>query len=107
MSTSRPTIALAIGDPNGIGPEIAVKAAAALDDSQLRTVLVGDAFIVRHYAAQAARDFAVREIAAGDAPVARTIDVLPVGAMPREATVLAKPFHLRALVDEIERMLAA
>jgi 4-hydroxythreonine-4-phosphate dehydrogenase len=87
LSTPRPTIALAIGDPNGIGPEIAVKAAAALDDSQLRTVLVGDAFIVRHYAAQAARDFAVREIAAGDAPVERTIDVLPVGAMPREAFV--------------------
>lgn len=29
------------------------------------------------------------------------------GTMPREATVLAKPFHLRALVGEIERILAA
>jgi two-component system cell cycle response regulator CpdR len=29
------------------------------------------------------------------------------GTMPRHATVLAKPFHLRALVGEIERLLAA
>jgi two-component system, cell cycle response regulator CpdR len=28
-------------------------------------------------------------------------------AMPRETTVLAKPFHLRQLVDEIDRFLAA
>ena len=28
-------------------------------------------------------------------------------AMPREATVLAKPFHLRHLVDQIDRFLAA
>jgi two-component system, cell cycle response regulator CpdR len=27
--------------------------------------------------------------------------------MPRETTVLAKPFHLRRIVDEIERLLAA
>jgi 4-hydroxy-L-threonine phosphate dehydrogenase PdxA len=87
LSASPPTIALAIGDPNGIGPEIAVKTAVTLEGSQLRTVLVGDPFIVRHYAAQAAKGFAVREIAAGDAPVARTIDVLPVSAMPRGAFV--------------------
>jgi two-component system, cell cycle response regulator CpdR len=28
-------------------------------------------------------------------------------ALPRETTVLAKPFHLRRLVDEIQRFLAA
>ena len=87
MSALPPAIALAIGDPNGIGPEIAVKAAAALDGGRLRIVLVGDPFIVRHYAAQAASGYAVREIAAGAMPVARTIDVLPVGAMPRDAFV--------------------
>lgn len=39
-------IAVAIGDPNGIGPEIAVKAAAA---ASMETVLVGDAFVLDHY----------------------------------------------------------
>ena len=39
-------IALAIGDPNGIGPEIAVKAANRLP---IETVLVGDAFVLGSY----------------------------------------------------------
>jgi 4-hydroxy-L-threonine phosphate dehydrogenase PdxA len=41
-------IAIAIGDPNGIGPEIAVKAAAA--SSAVEPVLVGDAFVIQEYA---------------------------------------------------------
>ena len=45
------TIALTIGDPNGIGPEIAVKAAAGLSGTAgLRVILVGDEYVVRHYA---------------------------------------------------------
>jgi 4-hydroxy-L-threonine phosphate dehydrogenase PdxA len=44
------TIALTIGDPHGIGPEIAVKAAAALvGNSDIRVVLVGDEHVIRHY----------------------------------------------------------
>jgi 4-hydroxy-L-threonine phosphate dehydrogenase PdxA len=43
-------IALAIGEPNGIGPEIAVKAAAALHGHGVELVLVGDAFVLKHYA---------------------------------------------------------
>ena len=39
-------IAIAIGDPNGIGPEIAVKAAAR---AGVETVLVGDEFVLKHY----------------------------------------------------------
>jgi 4-hydroxy-L-threonine phosphate dehydrogenase PdxA len=46
-------IAIAIGDPNGIGPEIAVKAALKLRSPQLRPVLVGDAFVIREYAKDA------------------------------------------------------
>jgi 4-hydroxythreonine-4-phosphate dehydrogenase len=87
LSASHTTIALAIGDPNGIGPEIAVKAAVALDGSPIRCVLVSDPFVVRHYAEQAANGYAIREIAAGDAPVAGTIDVLAVDAMSRDAFV--------------------
>lgn len=50
MSQTAKTIALTIGDPNGIGPEIAVKAAADLRQSgDIRVVLVGDDHVVRHY----------------------------------------------------------
>ena len=57
----KPTIALTIGDPNGIGPEIAVKAAAKLArEGGPGIVLVGDQFVVRHYAELCAKDFVVR-----------------------------------------------
>ncbi|VIO68884.1 1,2-dihydroxy-3,5-cyclohexadiene-1, 4-dicarboxylate dehydrogenase [Bradyrhizobium ivorense] len=50
MNQDSKTIALTIGDPNGIGPEIAVRAAAELHASNdIRIVLVGDAHVVRHY----------------------------------------------------------
>ena len=81
------TVALAIGDPNGIGPEIAVKAAVALAGKPPRLVLVGDSFVLKHYAARQAPDFKIREIAAGDPPAAQTIDVLAVDALPRAAFV--------------------
>lgn len=42
-------IAVCIGDPNGIGPEIAVKAAQRLSSSSIQPVLVGDAHVLRHY----------------------------------------------------------
>src|ERR1700760_4336600 len=49
-------VALAIGDPNGIGPEIAVKAAVScLDDGRgLSTILIGDEHVIRYYAEQVA-----------------------------------------------------
>ena len=47
-------IALAIGDPNGIGPEIAVKAALKVRGKGIQPVLVGDAFVIREYAKDAA-----------------------------------------------------
>lgn len=43
-------IAIAIGDPNGIGPEIALKAAVAhLSSAELQPVLVGDVPVIAHY----------------------------------------------------------
>lgn len=42
-------IAIAIGDPNGIGPEIAVKAAKQFAGGKIEPVLVGDEFVIRHY----------------------------------------------------------
>lgn len=42
-------IAITIGDPNGIGPEIAVKAARKFAGGPVEPVLVGDEFVIRRY----------------------------------------------------------
>jgi 4-hydroxy-L-threonine phosphate dehydrogenase PdxA len=58
-----PAIALTIGDPNGIGPEIAVKAAAKLvREGGPAVVLIGDEFVVRHYAAACASDLSIAKL---------------------------------------------
>jgi 4-hydroxy-L-threonine phosphate dehydrogenase PdxA len=57
--TNRDIIALAIGDPNGIGPEIAVKAAVHYHGSTCRPVLVGSEHVIRHYAARHAPELAL------------------------------------------------
>lgn len=45
------TVAVPIGDPNGIGPEVAVKAAVALREREdVRPILVGDGFVIDSYA---------------------------------------------------------
>jgi 4-hydroxythreonine-4-phosphate dehydrogenase len=48
------TVALTIGDPNGIGPEIAVKAAVLCAEAQPGSspILVGDEHVIRFYANQ-------------------------------------------------------
>jgi 4-hydroxy-L-threonine phosphate dehydrogenase PdxA len=60
------TIALAIGDPNGIGPEIAVKAAAHYSGTGLRPVLVGSEQVIRHYAARHAPELALHRFGSAD-----------------------------------------
>jgi 4-hydroxy-L-threonine phosphate dehydrogenase PdxA len=83
-------IALSIGDPNGIGPEIAVKAALALDGG-VRAVLVGDPHVVAHYAG----DHPVRRIDrdAVPEPVGGTIDVMSVDGI---ADAAFSPGHCNA-----------
>ena len=55
------TIALTIGDPNGIGPEIAIKAAVqTARENGPSIVLVGDEFVVRSCAERYADDFALQ-----------------------------------------------
>lgn len=58
-------VAIAIGDPNGIGPEIAVKAAAAARGGGVEPVLVGDAAVIEHYVARFAptREIAIASVA--------------------------------------------
>lgn len=75
-------IAVAIGDPNGIGPEVAVKAAAAPDAPPV--VLVGDRHVIAAEAARHAPGLALVEDPAGwDAP--GTLALSPVQALPRES----------------------
>jgi 4-hydroxy-L-threonine phosphate dehydrogenase PdxA len=75
-------IAIAIGDPNGIGPEVAVKAAARMATENGPTViLIGDAFVINHYAAQSG-------FAACPSPVlglSRAIEFMDVPSLPRDA----------------------
>lgn len=79
-----PVVAVPIGDPNGIGPEIAVKAAASLAAAGgvARIVLVGDSAVVGHYVRLVAPGFAVRVVDRVAVPVAGMLDLLPVEALP-------------------------
>jgi 4-hydroxy-L-threonine phosphate dehydrogenase PdxA len=92
MTTGRvKRIALSIGEPNGIGPEIAVKAAAELHGHGVHLVLVGDQFVIRHYARRHAPEMALVAFdAATDAPGLQFVDVaaLPLDAF-RPGEVLA------------------
>jgi 4-hydroxythreonine-4-phosphate dehydrogenase len=86
------TIALTIGDPNGIGPEIAVKAAAnLLGNAELRVVLVGDEHVIRHYGALCAAGVKFHDFAAG--PPKDAILIRPVDALP---TALFRPGRIDA-----------
>jgi 4-hydroxy-L-threonine phosphate dehydrogenase PdxA len=75
------TIALTIGDPNGIGPEIAVKAAAKLSsNADLRVILVGDESVIRHHGAHCANGAPFHDFAASppkDAMLIHAVDALP------------------------------
>jgi len=97
------TIALTIGDPNGIGPEIAVKAAAKLArEGGPAVVLVGDEFVVRFYADLCAKDLTIRSFD-GVAPGPNSLRLLAVDALPREALTPGTPLAAggRATVDYV------
>ena len=100
---TRSTIALTIGDPNGIGPEIAVKAAAKLAREGGQTVvLVGDEVVVRFYADLCAKDLTIRSYD-GVAPGPDSLRLLAVDALPREAFNPGTPLAAggRATVDYV------
>lgn len=84
-AAARKRIALTIGDPNGIGPEIAVKAAALLSGRAdgPRPVLVGDPAPVHHYAARHAPGLPVR-LAPGEWGAGGGLDLAAVEALPAE-----------------------
>lgn len=70
------SIGIVLGDPHGIGPEIALKAACALaaQPGAPRPVLIGDAYIVDHYA----------ELAGLSSDLRARYRVVDVGALRRE-----------------------
>jgi 4-hydroxythreonine-4-phosphate dehydrogenase len=82
---TNPVIALTIGDPNGIGPEIAVKAAVqAARGGGPSIVMVGDEFVVRSCAELYAGDFALHAFD-GSAPRTGVLNFSPVSSLPRTA----------------------
>lgn len=75
-------IAVAIGDPNGIGPEIAVKAAAELARGDgPHALLVGDPQVIAHYARMVAPSLPLVE---ADAPRPGALAFHAVENMPRD-----------------------
>lgn len=84
MTVCRKRIAIAVGDPNGIGPEIAVKAAWTLRGEPVDCVLVGDGFVLRE---QQARHAPGMTLAAFEPGAAREPDRL----LWRETTALPPP----------------
>lgn len=72
---------LTIGDPNGIGPELAVRAAAEMHERGSESpVVVGDRFIVDYYAQQFG--MTVQETVGTAKSTPGVIDLLPIDAMP-------------------------
>ncbi|MDT7678055.1 MAG: hypothetical protein QOD82_5957 [Pseudonocardiales bacterium] len=73
-------VLVTVGDPNGIGPELAVKAAAALDgDPGLAPVLVADPYLVHGWAGE--QGLRVREVDGPVEPTPGVLDVLAVTAL--------------------------
>ena len=94
-------IAVAIGDPNGIGPEIAVKAALKLRGDRIRPLLVGDAFVIRAYAKDAELDIADVNALARSAHAPGTCDPragAATVAYVREAVKLCEAGRVDAVV---------
>lgn len=75
-------IAVAIGEPNGIGPEIAIKASIALQDSNVDLVLVGDRFVLEHYLERIAPQSRLRPFGPEAAKLPQDIRFVDVPALP-------------------------
>jgi 4-hydroxy-L-threonine phosphate dehydrogenase PdxA len=82
---SAATVALAIGDPNGVGPEIAVKAAARLSrEGGPNVVLVGDEYVIRFYTELYQKDVTLQAFI-GAKPNPGILQFLAVNSLPRES----------------------
>ncbi|MFC3678344.1 PdxA family dehydrogenase [Ferrovibrio xuzhouensis] len=85
-ATRRPVVALATGDPNGIGPEIAVKAAVTLAAGNGPVpLIVGDPAVLRPWLDRLAAGLAVVETDGTRISPTPAIHVFPIEALPRHA----------------------
>ncbi|HEY1701865.1 MAG TPA: 4-hydroxythreonine-4-phosphate dehydrogenase PdxA [Trebonia sp.] len=78
---SRGRVLLSVGDPNGIGPEIAVKACAAADGET--PVVVAERFIIEPLAAAAG--LRSRDYVPGAPAADSVVDIVTGGHLPRSA----------------------
>jgi 4-hydroxy-L-threonine phosphate dehydrogenase PdxA len=105
--STAPTILLAIGDPNGIGPEIAIKAALSGETGLPRLLLVGDEHVIAHYCSGAPH----RVVDIGKLPSseAGTVDIIPAQGIAADNFVPGQcgPASGRATVTYIETAVAA
>ena len=79
-----PVLALTVGDPVGIGPEITVRTLAEYaGETGHHGIAVGDAVAVRRAVAATGLDVEVREVSGFDTPAAGegVIDVLDIGVL--------------------------
>ncbi|WP_046468424.1 4-hydroxythreonine-4-phosphate dehydrogenase PdxA [Allosalinactinospora lopnorensis] len=82
--TQRPTLALTVGDPVGIGPEITVRTLAdAGGSAPARGVAVADPAVLRRAAAVCGLDVEVRALSSWDLPAPRAgvIDCYDIGVL--------------------------
>lgn len=96
-------LALSLGDPAGIGPEIVVKAWRALRSEQTPFFVVGDAQALR--SAPTASAGIVRTISSPDEAVSAFPDAIPVLDLPLKAPVVAgqpTPAAAGAIIQWIE-----
>lgn len=122
MKASKPTVAIAVGDPAGIGPEIALKAAL---DAKVREacnpILVGDAALIAHHAAMCGikadlgsvtrvrdADFSAPRINVLDCSLAEAVPLGKPGAAAGRASIAFCRAAVRAaLAGEVDAVAAA
>jgi 4-hydroxythreonine-4-phosphate dehydrogenase len=102
-------LALTMGDPAGIGPEIALAAWRALRGSGPAFFIIADAQLMRARAREAGIDVPVAAIAdpaAAAQAFPRALPVLPVGPDVRAEPGAPSPAHAAAVTGSIEAAVA-
>jgi len=80
----RPPVLVTIGDPNGVGPEIAVKAAVALcTDPEFRPLVIGERYIAEPLVERAGFRLETDPKKWGTSD--KSVDLYPVDFVPRDA----------------------
>lgn len=101
MTVAAGPLAISLGDPAGVGPEITAKAYAALRDGGPAFMVVGDYDLL----SAVARGQSVRRVSTPDEAARVFPDALPVLDLPLRASVVAghgSPDHAEAVIRWIE-----